>query len=86
MFDIVTSFDILGLATLLGALLFLGGLILVLVENRSFEELERRHMAGVEPSSPAGADAAPSSVAGTEDPTHPRKGAPIRPRRPGRAA
>lgn len=86
MFDIVASFDILGLATLLGALLFLGGLILVLVENRSFEELERRHMAGVEPSSPARGDAAPPSVADAEDPTHPRKGAPIRPHRPGRAA
>lgn len=48
MLDIFAGFDILGLGTLLGSLLFLAGLIWVLVDDRSFDEVNRRHAARAE--------------------------------------
>lgn len=43
MFEFLMGFDVIGLATLLGALLLLGATIWVLVENRPLEDLNRRH-------------------------------------------
>lgn len=46
--DIFAGFDILGLGTLLGSILFLGALVWLLVDNRSFDEVNRRHAAEAE--------------------------------------
>lgn len=43
MFDIFAGFDILGVGTLVGAILFFSGLIRVLMDNRSFEQVNRKH-------------------------------------------
>lgn len=71
MFDMVAGFDILGVGTLVGAILFLGGLIRVLLDNRSFEQVNRRH--------------AETEVA-KRAPSDPDKGAPGSPPRTRRAA
>ncbi len=86
MMEIFAGFDILGLGTLLGSVLFLGGLLWVLLDNRSFEEVNRRHAAAAEREDRASTQGG-SQVGdrgkrrpGTDD------GSPGRPSRPGRAA
>lgn len=73
--DIFAGFDILGVGTLLGSLLFLGGLVWLLVDNRSFDEVNRRHAAKAErerpiPAPPAATDdmAATAMAAAAEGP------------------
>lgn len=90
MLDILAQIDILGLSTLLGSLLFLGGLLWLLLDNRSFEELNRRHAAGAEPPDRASArDRAPSAdrpadPAPTDADHSSRPSPPSRPPRPSR--
>ena len=53
MMSFIAGIDALGLGTLIGSLLFLGGLLWVILDNRSFEDLEPtirpRKPAGLEP-------------------------------------
>lgn len=96
MLDILAQFDALGLGTLAGSLLFLAGLIWVLVDNRSFEEVSRRHQDAVAPKArpaitatvtmPADAMAVEAPVDAPkgperDDPAGPGRGAPTRPER-----
>lgn len=86
MMEIFAGFDILGLGTLLGSVLFLAGLLRVLLDNRSFDEVNRRHAAAAEPEALASARGASwvgdrgKPRTGTDD------GTSGRPSRPGRAA
>ncbi len=41
MLDILSRFDILGLGALVGAILFVGALLRVLLDNRSFDDIDR---------------------------------------------
>lgn len=95
MLDILAQFDALGLGTMAGSLLLLAGFIWVLVDNRSFEEVSRRHREAVAPK----AAAAPTAMTGVpadataaatpddaraperDDPAGPGRGAPTRPER-----
>ncbi len=79
MLDILSQFDALGLGAIVGSLLFLAGLIWVLVDNRSFVEVDRRRGVVVEPRVPDADDVVSSD---------PRRGGgrPVRPGRPRRAA
>lgn len=88
MFDIVVGLDVLGLGFLLGALLFLAGLVKVLLENRSFEDLNRAYLSAAEPPSPVSTRTAPPAQvsASAENSPDPDGGSPVRPPRTRRAA
>lgn len=45
MLNLLTGFDPLGIGTLIGSILFLGALVWVLVDNRSFYELNLKTLA-----------------------------------------
>lgn len=83
MFDIIAQFDILGLGTLIGAILFLAALIWVIVDDRSFENLEDRHAREVRPNR---RDSAPTEQDRQVHPHRPEDGAPARPKHPKKAA
>ena len=51
MLDTIAGFDALGIGAIVGSLLFLGVLLRVLLDNRSFDDLERRRSAASEPDS-----------------------------------
>lgn len=76
MFEFLMGFDVLGVGALLGALLLLGGLIWILVQNRPLEDLNRRYAesqnvpADVAESAMSRPAAAP---AGTESDTGPHR-------------
>lgn len=70
MFDFLAGFDLLGVGAALAGLLLLGWLIWMIVDNRSFDELNERHRRG------GRGDAGSDGHDGKHD----------RPTRPGRAA
>lgn len=90
MLDILAQFDILGLGTLVGSVLFLAGLLWVLVDNRSFERLDQGHRAPEEleirPRSAAVALTPRPDLSAAPDAPDPHGGSPGRPARPRRAA
>ena len=46
MLDIIARFDLLGVGAIIGSIAFLGLLVRVLVDNRSFHDVDRRPPAG----------------------------------------
>ena len=89
MWENLAQFDILGVGALLGALLYFGILIWFLVGNRSFQELERRHVDRRERADRREREErqrTTSPETGAPTPTVPEHGKSPRPRRPGRAA
>ena len=93
MLDILAQFDPLGLGALVGSILFLAALIWVLLDNRSFEDLNQKTLgepavrAGRAEASSAELDAPAGTVAAaTSGETAPPSTGPGRPSRPRRAA
>lgn len=83
MLEFLSGFDALGLGTLVGSLLFLGALIWVLVENRTFDQLNQRGAAA--DAQPAGEEASGRSTAVESVPVEEVPGNPEPPRpHPGR--
>lgn len=76
MMSFISGIDALGLGALIGSLLFLGGLLWVIFDNRSFEHLEPTTRPGnpADPEPPAGRPVRPGPGRG-RTPDHPRRAA-----------